>query len=779
MRSLIIVLAVFLAGCGWIFGSNELDLRYGAPDPARFDSPVEIGQVNFQSQVDPILQKRCVVCHACYDAACQLKLDSYEGITRGLSQQRVYNATRLVAAHPTRLFEDAQTNAQWRDLGFSPVLNERRNIPAANIAGSVLAQSLLLKQLNPLPASQTLPPDFDLRLNRDQQCVAVEDFEGFAQQYPLWGMPYGLPALGQDENDTLIRWVAEGAPYQPAVSRITDDLRSQIESWELFLNQGSLKGRLMARYMYEHLFAAHLHFTSNDAPVFFRLVRSATAPGLPPQLISTRLPYSDPGVERVYYRFEEVRETIVVKSHMPYRLDPARMEKWQAWFLDTEYAVDHLPDYASETASNPFLTFEQIPANIRYKFLLEEAQFTIMGFIKGPVCRGQAALNVINDYFWVVFTDPDKSFGGYRTQGVAEALKTTTLPAASNSNLLPSDWLRYAEHESLYLEAKFEFLNASNSVPLNLDLLWDGDGNNTNASLTIYRHFDSASVVKGLQGKTPQTAWVIGYPLLERIHYLLVAGYDVFGNVGHQLNTRVYMDFLRIEGEANFLSLLPMAAREQTRSSWYRGDISVIEQHLQIHEYGLTRDTEIQFSSDDPLTELYAMFRQELADVQPAYHESAAEIDPDDLGWLETLGDIAGTSLASLPETSYVMVEESAGKQNWFFTILHHNAYTNVSHIFGNEDRRLPAEDRLSVVPGFVGAYPNQFFVVPATQKEAFANALVSLLSDEDYRQLLDDFGIRRSSPRFWQVSDIIQEATLETDPIAGGMFDYNRLENR
>ena len=32
-------------------------------------------------------------------------------------------------------------------------------------------------------------------------------------------------------------------------------------------------------------------------------------------------------------------------------------------------------------------------------FLLDEAQFTIMNFIKGPVCRGNVALSVIQDRF--------------------------------------------------------------------------------------------------------------------------------------------------------------------------------------------------------------------------------------------------------------------------------------------------------------------------------------------------------------------------------------------
>ena len=72
-------------------------------------------------------------------------------------------------------------------------------------------------------------------------------------------------------------------------------------------------------------------------------------------------------------------------------------------------------------------------------------------------------------------------------------------------------------------------------------------------------------------GEPPKTAWVIDYALFERIYYLLVAGYDVFGNVGHQLNSRLYMDFMRMEGEFNFLVLLPQQQRRPTARHWYRG----------------------------------------------------------------------------------------------------------------------------------------------------------------------------------------------------------------
>ena len=91
---------------------------------------------------------------------------------------------------------------------------------------------------------------------------------------------------------------------------------------------------------------------------------------------------------------------------MPYALSPARMDKYRGWFLGAEVRVSALPSYAVEVASNPFVAFSELPLDSRYRFLLDEAQFFIMNFIKGPVCRGQMAVDVIEDQFWVVFVDP-------------------------------------------------------------------------------------------------------------------------------------------------------------------------------------------------------------------------------------------------------------------------------------------------------------------------------------------------------------------------------------
>ncbi|KOO11667.1 hypothetical protein AKJ18_27950, partial [Vibrio xuii] len=116
---------MLFAGCATYAGLNYDQLFGEAQVRERRSEMSSSHSEFFLNEVKPIIDNRCVVCHACYDAPCQLKLSSVEGIDRGASKDLVYEGTRLTAAKPTRLFEDANTTAQWRDLGFHPILNER------------------------------------------------------------------------------------------------------------------------------------------------------------------------------------------------------------------------------------------------------------------------------------------------------------------------------------------------------------------------------------------------------------------------------------------------------------------------------------------------------------------------------------------------------------------------------------------------------------------------------------------------------------------------------
>ncbi|MEZ5491983.1 MAG: fatty acid cis/trans isomerase [Gammaproteobacteria bacterium] len=114
-----------------------------------------------------------------------------------------------------------------------------------------------------------------------------------------------------------------------------------------------------------------------------------------------------------------------------------------------------------------------------------------------------------------------------------------------------------------------------------------------------------------------------------------------------------------------------------------------------------------------------------------------------------------------------------------YYTLLTNNAYTNISHLFNNEERRLPEEDTVSLAYDFIGAYPEILVRVTIAQLADFVTQVQALGTEEDYGRLLDDFGIRRSDPEFWQIADAMHEAFLTRNPVEGGLFDFNRLENR
>jgi hypothetical protein len=771
-----------LAGCATL-ARDSLDERFGPADVQRYDRPLAPvpGGVSWRADVQPILQRRCVVCHGCYDAPCQIKLGAWEGVARGGSKDSVYDAARLIEAAPSRLFVDAQQPSQWRARGFFPILNERAATPEANLAGSLLYRSLALKQQHPLPAGPVLGEGFDFSLDRAQACPRVEQFEAYAGRSPLAGMPYGLPGLDPKELATVTRWLQAGAPYAGELP-LTATQQQQVQTWEFFLNGPTAKERLMSRYLYEHLFLGHLHFEADASHRAFRLVRSTTPPGQALQPIASRRPYDDPLVERFWYRLEPEREVILAKTHMPYALSPARMRKFSDWFLGPQVRVGELPSYAADVAGNPFVAFRELPADSRYRFLLDEAQFFIMNFIKGPVCRGQMAVDVIEDHFWVTFVDPDVNAEAHRRSLLLRQAERLTLPGelGSDSGLLVP-WLRMAQQERAFLQAKSQLLQqgfAGGKARLDLSLLWDGDRHNRNAALTIFRHFDSASVVQGLVGEPPKTAWVIDYSLFERIFYLLVAGYDVYGNVGHQLNSRLYMDFMRMEGEFNFLILLPKALRGPTAQYWYRGASAEATEYVYGGNATLEAESAVPYRSADALPELYALLRQRLAPVLDTRFDLSAVADARLRAELLSLASVRGASLAWLPEMGVLRIDGRDGAAH-HVTLLRNTAHANVAHLAREKAELLPAENTLTVAPGFIGAYPNAIYRVGEADLPALRAAIAGLASADDYRKLADRFAVRRTSAQFWATSDALLAAHEAWAPLEAGLFDYNRLENR
>ena len=742
----------------------------------------------YPDDVRPILERRCMVCHGCYDAPCQLKLDDWIGVERGGSKDNVYDGRRLRAARLTRLHEDALTAEGWREKGFHSVLDETAGESASATAVSagavhgrteagVLRRMLALKDAHPQPLVGRLPDDFDFRLDRDQICPRPDEMDRYERERPMQGMPFGFPGLDGDQTQTVTRWLDAGAPGEVSGPRPAPE-RAAVERWEAFLNGGGLRRELVARYVFEHLFIGNLYFDALPEPSgWYRLVRSRTPPGQPIDLIATRRPFDHPGVDRFWYRLQQRQTAILDKRHMPYALNPARLDRWTELFLGPDTQVTQRPGYDREAASNPFVTFAELPVEGRYRFMLDEAQFTIMGYIKGPVCRGQVALNVIEDQFWVAFLRPDSEAPDQRAAFLREESRHMVIPRPAGGPVVTLlEWLTYAKNQKRYLDARARKLaEVVDEKALDLDLaqIWDGGPErNDNAALTVFRHGDSASVVKGFVGARPKTMWVIDYSLLERIHYLLVAGFDVYGNVAHQLESRLYMDFLRMEGETNFLQFLPVQERLALRDHWYRGAEDHVREFIASPENAeYRRETRIDFRTDAPKDEFMDMLGEHIAGAR---NHGYAQDDPH----FAALMDVQSPAFSFLPEVAFVQVLERDGSHRGL-SLLHNRGHSNIAHMFSEDARLLPEEDTLTVVDGFIGSYPNMFFQITEQQVPAFTRDLLALENDADYTNLVERYGVRRTAPWFWHVSDAFVDRYRALRPVEAGLFDLNRYQNR
>jgi len=758
-----------------------------------FSTPKE--PISYDEKVRPVLESRCIACHGCYDAPCQLKLTSPEGIHRGANKKKVYNAARAIADEPTRLFIDAMTTEEWRQKDFATVLNEGDSNPVKNLENSVLYKMLRQKRLYPQARTGMLSDDFDIGLDRAQTCPTLEEFDKYAAKHPKGGMPFAMPNMSHDEYTTLVHWLAQGA-QMPEDKVPSDVAAKQIKQWEAFLNGSSNKEKLVSRYLYEHLFQAHLHFENTADREFYRLVRSTTAPGKPVDVIPTRRPYGDPA-SAVYYRIVRHQGSIVAKTHMVYEMSEKRMQRYKELFIEPQYEVASLPSFEPAVASNPIKTFAAIPVKSRYKFLLDDARFIIEGFIKGPVCRGQIALNVIEDQFWVVFFDPEADIMSLDDKALNAAADYLASPAELEDNFKLLSTKRY--YKKLFQKyAAMKAATVNDFQPVNIDdamrYIWKGDGNNPNAALTIFRHLDSASVNYGFIGDYPETAWVIDYSILERIHYLLVAGYDVYGNLGHQLNTRLYMDFLRTEGEDEFLAFLPAAKRSNIRDGWYQGIRKSDKNDAGDAVGWLNQEFVTGYKTDDPQLELYQRLEQHLGPVagdgdyinrctnekcKPKVSKDILRVDKA----MQQAAKMDGPIVQFLPDAAFVRVRMGGKPEDdQAYTMISNKAYKSVSSMFDSEtlaSRRDYSYDTQTVVRWLEGSYPDFFYVVELDDIENFVKEYSALENRQHYEAFVAHYGQRRTSLNFWQHADWFNQKYAHEQPRLSGIFDLNRYQNR
>jgi hypothetical protein len=549
---------------------------------------------------------------------------------------------------------------------------------------------------------------------------------------------------------------------------------------------------MTARYLYEHLYLAHIYFKT--APnQFFELVRSYTPSPKPIERIVTLRPFDDPKTKKFYYRFRKIHSTIVHKTHMVFKFDDAKLDRFNQLFIEPKWAQEpHLISYDVKLSTNPFLAFSQIPVRSRYQFLLDNSHYVIMTFIRGPVCRGQMALNVIHDHFWVMFKDPDYDIGVLNPKLLIDQADNLELPIQSvDGTILKVFSDSYRERYTKYYKAKERYLNKKFPDGQALESIWRGDKPEDAPILTVYRHFNSASVHKGVLGEEPRTMWVIDYPQFERIYYILVAGYDVFGNITHQTNIRRYTDFLRIEGESNFLTYLPIKKRLPLWKSWYIGDKEMQDKKLLIIN---GRGTKVEYKTDSYKNEFVEqvvhnrIYKQIGIDFDKINYIPIGESPPKMPTKFKTLDDyIDGFRSLSENGTKFIQHVTDHGLNNIFIRLkLKNNRYKpiymvinrwhdNVNSLFNEEKRVDPKKDSIDFLSINAGSYPNLYVDIDYKDLPDFFDLMKNYDASKKYKLKIKKYFVSRSDKDFWEINDWFQNYLNKTEPIEAGLYDLNR----
>ncbi|HED18681.1 MAG TPA: peptidylprolyl isomerase, partial [Gammaproteobacteria bacterium] len=94
-------------------------------------------------------------------------------------------------------------------------------------------------------------------------------------------------------------------------------------------------------------------------------------------------------------------------------------------------------------------------------------------------------------------------------------------------------------------------------------------------------------------------------------------------------------------------------------------------------------------------------------------------------------------------------------------------------------DRADIDQDTMTVVEWLEGSYPNFFFSVAMSEIEAFTKRCAAISNHKDYEEFIDQYGVRRTDPAFWELADWFQDEFARNQPVRSGLFDLNRYQNR
>ncbi len=208
---------------------------------------------------------------------------------------------------------------------------------------------------------------------------------------------------------------------------------------------------------------------------------------------------------------------------------------------------------------------------------------------------------------------------------------------------------------------------------------------------------------------------------------------------------------------------------------WYRDAEANLQTYIDLYLKQVDITNKIHYQSDAHQEELYLKLKRHLGKAGQSPHNlNTAKLPAHKLALYQELQNTSGKAISFLPQTTLIELRGVG-----LFSLIHNSAYSNLSSLFGEDKRRIPGEDNLTLARGVIGAYPNSFMRIEPHELDEFIAQLQQLGSEQDYRNFKARFGIRRTHPDFWAFSDRVHQLYKIAAPEEAALLDYNRLENR
>ena len=519
----------------------------------------------YLDNIQSILSRRCVACHSCTSAPCQINLTSYEGVVRGMSKDNPWGKSTSGDEIPRARIDDHYSVAKLRSIGFYDIVKDTGD-PVRNAEESIMYLALDNGEQNNFPGTFTEDHVRKLGLYQEsevRQCpVNPVEYTKFKTNYPGYGMPFGCPSVEPEYADLLRNWIRGGAkgPSPAAQASLSSPIQTShskkhpkelVIQFENYLNQDALAKQAVARYIYEHAAVWNLHFKQSPGE-FYRIVRSRTKAPDKIDLIVTEF-FSDAPqdpVKRIYYRLEKLDRVIEMKKHVLWNIDNQTIDQLEKTFFSTNWSLAQLPPYTL----NPFEWFQVIPVRARAKFTREHIQQYTQSIARGYICHGQVPPSFLPDYTWFFMLDPDADpsvvepkLGLLTYADFYIHPREGALHGKSHKDII-------FKRQEIYNAAFEQILRKIRPEGLGPEDIWKGD--------FIYglRHETSVEFFWGSQKLIPgytRHISVLSYSDVEKLYYRLGLHFKWWGTNSHKAEAYNYGIYSIIHAEDIFLSLNP------------------------------------------------------------------------------------------------------------------------------------------------------------------------------------------------------------------------------